>query len=150
MTAISLKTATKASIAACGGLDAAATITRVGKTALSEYQNRNSASVVPVDIAADLDLCAEQPLILAALAQMQGYQIIALKVGDGDVAASMERVAASSGVTMATAVRVMADGIITPDEAHDLLRDVGELHRLCGHALQVLRAQFPAALREVG
>ncbi|GBR05964.1 hypothetical protein [Gluconobacter cerinus] len=50
-----LKTATQLAVRAIGGIDAAAALTRVGRARISEYQNRNSATTAPIDVAIVLD-----------------------------------------------------------------------------------------------
>lgn len=137
-----IKTATQAAIRLVGGVEAAASCTRVGKTQISEYQNRNTALVVPVDVAIELDAYAQQPLILSAMATTAGYALLPIKLGEGCVATSMEHVAATAGQTMATTVRVLADGIVEPHEAADLSRDLAELIRVATVALQAVQAKL--------
>ncbi|WP_244974403.1 hypothetical protein [Gluconobacter cerinus] len=50
-----LKTATQLAVRAIGGINAAAAVTCVGRTRISEYQNRNSETTAPVDVAIVLD-----------------------------------------------------------------------------------------------
>ncbi|MEJ5141352.1 hypothetical protein [Gluconobacter albidus] len=142
-----LKTATQLAVRAIGGIDAAAAVTRVGRARISEYQNRNSTTTAPVDIAIVLDEFAQEPLILGAMAHAAGYTLTPLHLGHGDVAEIMEGVACNAGLTMATTVRVLADGIITPDEAADLSRDLSKLQRVVTHALQVVHAKAQGVSR---
>lgn len=148
MTTHAIKTATQAVIRAVGGVDAAASFVRVGRSQLSDYQNRHSPSVVPVDVAIEMDRCAQEPLILSAMATTAGYALLPIKLGEGCVATSMERVAATAGQTMATTVRVLADGIVEPHEAADLSRDLAELIRVATVALQAVQAKVSGEKRE--
>ncbi|GBQ93805.1 hypothetical protein [Gluconobacter albidus] len=140
-TVASIKTATQAAINRIGSIDAAASVVRVGRSQLSEYQSRNYPAVVPVDVAIVLDEFAQEPLILGAMAHAAGYTLTPLHLGHGDVAEIMEGVACNAGLTMATTIRVLADGIIMPDEAADLSRDLAKLQRVVTHALQVVHAK---------
>lgn len=71
MTTHAIKTATQAVIRAVGGVDAAASFVRVGRSQLSDYQNRHSQSVVPVDVAIEMDRCAQEPIILPQWRQLK-------------------------------------------------------------------------------
>ncbi|KXV23606.1 hypothetical protein AD936_22190 [Gluconobacter japonicus] len=147
MSVLAIKTATQAAIREVGSLDAAASVARVGRSQLSEYQSRNYPAVVPVDVAIVLDEFAQAPLILSAMAQAEGYSIAPIHLGKGDVAEIMESVATKSGSTMATTVRVLADGIVTVDEAHDLIADLIDLQRVVTHALQVVQGHAKGGLK---
>ena len=70
-----LKTATQLAVRAIGGIDAAAAVTRVGGARISEYQNRNSATTAPVDVAIVLDEFAQEPFILQAMAHELGHHL---------------------------------------------------------------------------
>ncbi|MBF0889792.1 hypothetical protein [Gluconobacter cadivus] len=140
-TVASIKTATQAAINRIGSIDAAASVVRVGRSQLSEYQSRNYTAVVPVDVAIVLDEFAQEPLILGAMAHAAGYTLTPLNLGYGDVAEIMEGVSLKAGLTMATTIRVLADGIVTPEEAADLSRDLANLQRVVTHALHIVRAK---------
>lgn len=49
------KAAARALIAACGGLDEAAAVCRVGRTSLSNYENVNETATMPADIITELE-----------------------------------------------------------------------------------------------
>jgi len=153
MTVETIKTATKAAIAAIGGVDAAETITRVRRSVLSDYGNRNSPHVVPVDVAIDLDRCAQTPLILQAMALAEGYTLLPIEVGKGCVAASMSAIAENAGRTISTALMAIADGVITREEADAMLRELADLLRVVQHAQAAVMgerdrvAPLPATLR---
>lgn len=141
----SVKTATKQALDLVGGIDAAASCSRVGRSQLSEYSNRNSVQVVPIDIAIGLDQYAQQPLILAAMARVEGYTLLAIELGEGDVAVSMERIARGAGELLATTVRVLSDGVVSAAEAAELTHGLSDLNRVIHQALGVLHAlQHPA------
>lgn len=135
-----LKTATQAAIRLVGGVEAAASCTRVGKTQISEYQNRNSPHVVPTDVAVALDGYAQQPFILAAMATIEGYALLPIAFGEGCAATAMSEVAASASGTMTAAIRALVDGRIDRTEAADLSQRLGELIRHSTDALQKMQA----------
>ena len=136
-----IKTATQAAINRIGSIDAAASVVRVGRSQLSEYQSRNYPAVVPVDVAIVLDEFAQEPLILSAMAHAEGYTLTPLHLGHGDVAEIMEGVSLKAHLTMATTLRVLADGVVTPEEAADLSHDLANLQRVVTHALHIVRAK---------
>ncbi|GBR21019.1 hypothetical protein AA105894_2695 [Asaia spathodeae NBRC 105894] len=153
MTTHAIKTATQAVIRAVGGVDAAASFVRVGRSQLSDYQNRHSPSVVPVDVAIEMDRCAQEPVILAAMALAEGYILTPLKVGQGDLATDIEKVSHSFNETISTTLRVLADGVVEPHEVVAMRATLSSLHHAVGQALHNLRATdekpAPAALRGV-
>ncbi|MDL2172029.1 MULTISPECIES: hypothetical protein [Asaia] len=143
-----LKTATQAAIRHLGGVEAAASCTRVGKTQISEYQNRNSSHVAPVDVAVALDLYAQEPLILASMAAIEGYALLPLTFGEGCAATAMGDVAASASGTLTAALRALADGEIDRPEAQDLSLRLSHLIRISTDALQKMQALAFGAGRE--
>jgi hypothetical protein len=74
-----LKQAAKRLIKACGGLEAASMITRVGHSELARYYTHEERLFMPIDVAADLEAIASNPVITQALAHMQGYALIQLQ-----------------------------------------------------------------------
>ncbi|MBS1014467.1 phage regulatory CII family protein [Acetobacter persici] len=139
-----LKTATKQAVEHVGGIDAAATISRVGRTQFSDYSNRQRDGMVPVDVALDLDHCAEKPLILAAMAQALGYVIIPQHIGAGDFGNDMSEFAMSSGDILSTAMRILDDHRIDPPEADEiapkLSRAIHVLQRAAGIVHEVQKS----------
>lgn len=144
-----IKTATQAAIKVVGGVDAAASFVRVGRSQLSDYQNRHSQSVVPVDVAIDLDTSAQEPFILAAMALAEGYILSPLKMGEGDLATDIEKVSHSFNETIATTLRVLADGVVEEHEVTAMRATLSSLHRVVGHALNNLRATEEATKEPV-
>ncbi len=72
-----LKLATRRQIAACGGLEAAAAGTRVGKSELGNYQSlHRPGRYIPIDIAADLTACSRALDIAEALAAIAGAWVV--------------------------------------------------------------------------
>lgn len=135
-----LKTATQAAIRHLGGVEAAASCTRVGKTQISEYQNRNSAHIAPIDVAVALDVFAQEPHILAAMAMIEGYALLPIAFGEGCAATAMGDVAASASGTLTAALRALADGRIDRSEAQDLSQRLSHLIRISTDALQKMQA----------
>lgn len=137
-----IKTATQMAVKAIGGIDPAAEASRVSRARISEYQKRHSSSVIPVDVAVALDEFAQEPLILTVMAQHLGYVLVPIHVGEGHIPKSMEMVALRSGETMATTMRVMADGIIDDGEAVELEADLCKLQTAVGHGLRAVRTRI--------
>lgn len=74
-----LKQASKRLIKACGGLESASMITRVGHSELARYYAQEERLFMPIDVAADLEAIAGNPAITQALAHMQGYTLVQLQ-----------------------------------------------------------------------
>lgn len=134
-----IKTASRYLVDQLGGLDAAETACRAGRSVLGDYINRNSPRIMALDVALQLDRCAQEPVMLSTLARLEGYTIMSIELGEGDVAQSMEHVARGAGDLMTTTVRALADGHVDAQEAAELSHRLTDLHRAVTHALGVLK-----------
>ncbi|AOW49407.1 hypothetical protein [Acetobacter ascendens] len=135
-----IKTATKTALTHVGGVDAAARISRVGRTQFSDYQNRSKECVVPVDVAVDLDHCAEHPFILEAMAHALGYVLMPLRVGTSDFGKDMSQFGMASVDVMATAMKVLEDNQLDPEEADEIIPKMLHAQRILEQAIAFGRA----------
>lgn len=133
-----IKTATQAAINRIGSIDSAASVVRVGRSQLSEYQSRNYPAVVPVDVAIVLDEFAQEPLILTAMAQVEGYMLMPVHLGESNGHHGMDKVAAKASATMTHAIEALADGKYDQVEAVLACRDLSNLIRVAHSALHAL------------
>jgi hypothetical protein len=136
-----LKTAYKRLLALVGGIDAAATVTRVARSVLYDYGVPQLADRhVPVDVLMDLERVAGTPVVTEALAGAQGYLLLPITVGEGDVADALGRVSQSAGKTLSDGLQALRDGL--PDaERAVLTADLVELNRIVSHTLGLLRPE---------
>lgn len=122
MSVAAIKTATKKAIQHLGGIDAAATISRVGRSQLSDYGNRNSPQVVPVDVAVDLDTSAQEPLILAAMAHAEGFRLVPVKIsGTGHIPKELAKFSKFSSEVLQEGIESLEDGRVDVAEARAIL-----------------------------
>ncbi|HEX4890603.1 MAG TPA: hypothetical protein VFW37_09600 [Alphaproteobacteria bacterium] len=75
-----LKQASRRLIKACGGLEAAAMITRVRHSELARYYDPSEKLFMPIDVMADLEAISRNPLVTRCLAQMQDFSLIPLQL----------------------------------------------------------------------
>lgn len=127
MPVASIKTAVKEALNRIGGIDAAASTVRVGRSQLSDYSNRNSAQIVPVDVAIVLDKCAQQPLILSAMALAEGYHVVPMHYGEGHIPKDLAKFARDASLTMQRGFEALEDHEIDVCEAQELLRCIGSV-----------------------
>ncbi|OUJ03179.1 hypothetical protein [Acetobacter cibinongensis] len=116
----SIKNATLKAVNAIHDFEAAAGFTRVSKTQVHAYVNKDSPLTVPLDVAIDLDQAAGHAPILCAYAATLGYVAVPLHVGPGDFGEDMSTFAVASGDILATAMRILDDGRIDPHEALEI------------------------------
>lgn len=120
-----IKTATAAAIQRLGGLEAAATVCRASFQTLGGYQNRNRPDlIIPLDVALELDAACQEPVILSALARMQGFTLTAPERAEKpQIDTAMAQIAGGAGALLATFVEAKADDHL----------DAGEKVRLREH-----------------
>jgi hypothetical protein len=147
-----LATATKRLIGELGGLEAAASCTRVRPSVLSDYGNPHSERMVPVDVTLDLERIAGRPLVTAALASLQGYALLPLDArGDDDIARHLARIGASVASLFARAAEALRDGVVDDAERQDLLFRLAEVGRTVTAAQSGLSAAAQLGrLRDAG
>lgn len=136
-----IKTATQKAVKICGGPDYAKDITRVGKSQLSDYGNRNSPQMVPVDVAIDLDLSAQQPLILTAMANAEGYRLVPMHFGEGHIPRDLSKFAETTSDVLQAGLESMADGKVDVQEALAVLKHM--------QAVAITSAHIEAAMRKI-
>ncbi len=122
-----LKGATRRAVKRAGGVTALAALTRVEAAALSKYGADHEAGFMPLDVAADADMAAGQPIILAALASIEGYAISPLKDAAGSVTPAMVgHLIRETGDVSAVVLEAMADGTLTPNERQAIAVEIDE------------------------
>ncbi len=137
----SLKALFRVLIARCGGLDAAATCVRVGRSQLHNYCDMNSDQFAPIDVVAELEAVAGEPLVTADLARRAGCILLPV-VGEGDglLAQDMAAIAIEIGDTFEAYGRAMGnDGRVDAGEAEQLERELADVMRVTSRALNNLR-----------
>ncbi|MGK2872395.1 MAG: hypothetical protein ACSLFL_09085 [Alphaproteobacteria bacterium] len=76
---IVLKQATKRLIKACGGLEAASMVTRVGHSELARYYDPSEKLFMPIDVVADLEAISGNAYVCQSLAHMLGFSLVPLQ-----------------------------------------------------------------------
>jgi hypothetical protein len=122
-----LKDATQEAVEKAGGCAKAGGETRVGPSYLSRYGNVHEAMFAPVDVAAELDALAGEPVIARALAALSGYQLV--KMTAANDAQTFHRHLATVSERAAGAVadlaRALEDARVSPEESRALHKPVG-------------------------
>lgn len=123
-----LKTAFKRVIADLGGATAAATVTRVGVSQLSEYGSVDSPKMVPADVIAELELIAGQPHITTALASLQGFDLMPRgREHVGNIFDCLARVSHDNGRLFADMLRMSGDSEPGEKERAIIARNLTDL-----------------------
>ena len=125
-----------------GGLDAAAAVTRVGRSQLGNYASLHDGQTMPVDVVADLEAVAGEPLITAELARRAGYLLVPLTpADDGPLAERMARLAAEVGQAFSAYAAAVADGHTTAEEEAHIARELTDIIAASQRALATLTAR---------
>lgn len=116
---LTIRAAFRRLTAACGGQEAAAAITRADHQRISRYGRVGETMFAPIDVVADLERDAGQPLVTRELADLAGYLLVAKPaagaqpVGMRDLA----QLAKETGDAVADLADALADVDITAAEA---------------------------------
>lgn len=123
-----LKTGFRALVQACGGLEAAAAATRVMKTVLAAGYDQAAQDRWPgIDVVADLERAAGEPLLTHLLAAMQGYALMRVEPLAGCELRAIAQVGERSSEVFAAFGRAMADGAISAQERAVLHQELLDL-----------------------
>ncbi len=141
-----LKTATKLVINALGGLEAAATCCRVGKSQLSDYCNINGDKFILADVTMELERVAGTPFLTAALALTAGYTLVPIEPlrERNTLAMLLSAIGKDTGELFATAAMALGHAQPTDDERTRMLAELSDLHRLTGETIRHLQADDAA------
>jgi hypothetical protein len=136
-----LKTLFRAVLQRCGGLDAAASCVRVGRSQLANYTDMHSDQFAPLDVVAELEAVAGEPLVTAELARRAGCLLVPMVTGgEESLAQYMAQLGRELGEVFAGYAGAMADdGRVDAAEAEGMERELGDLIRVATRALGTLR-----------
>lgn len=124
-----LKEATRLLIKGCKGLVRSSGACRVRKSTLSRYQSHEEKQMfMPIDIVADLEHKANQPIIARALAKLAGWELVKLPPSDatGRISAQLKKVFKESGELLIAGASALEDNRVDPDEAREVLVETNE------------------------
>ncbi|WP_062233117.1 hypothetical protein [Aureimonas sp. N4] len=135
---LALKAAVRRAISLSGGGRSVENSTRVSHSVLSRYGlPEHPDQHCPLDVAVDLDLEAGQPIILAALAEALGYDIVRREpVAPSDMpwCAKISMMVQQDGRVTSAILDAVADGEISAAEARcivpELEREIDLLRRV--------------------
>ncbi|WP_325395490.1 hypothetical protein [Acidocella sp.] len=135
-----MKTAMKLVIADLGGIDAAASCTRVGRSQIADYGVSGKDTFAPADVVMDLERVGGTPHVTAALARAQGYMLVPIDMPRerGVLASLMAEIGRDVGELFATAATALAHDKLTDQERQDLLRELDTLRRVSSEAFAFL------------
>lgn len=141
-----LKTLFRALVDRVGGCEAAAACARPGRSQIASYYDMTSEAFAPVDVIADLEAAAQEPLITTELARRQGYVLMPIEPqGNGELPASMASFGREVAEVFSTYADAMADGNLSRGEAEDLERQLLDVVRVANGSIAVLRRQREAS-----
>lgn len=128
---MSLKAAQRRLIRAAGGLESAASVTRVNKTTLGYYGQIEHEQHMAADVIGDLEADVGDPIVTRELARLAGYQLVPL--GESAAPTSVDPTQMVVGLSreigdFARAVEDMdEDGVREPHEMRKCLAVVGDV-----------------------
>jgi len=137
-----LKTAGRRLVAKVGGLDAAATVCRLNRSALAEtYDPHRPDRGMPADVVADLEAVAAEPIVTQVLARLAGHALVPIAGGPGLEDAAIAEVGMRASGMFAAWARAKADARVTPAERKEVADELLQLQRACMQAVAALRVE---------
>lgn len=141
-----LKAKTRALVKACGGQEAAASLSRiVSHQAYGRYGRPHEAEFAPIDVIADLEADVGDPIVTRELAALAGFTLVPVPAAGADPGwiADLSATMRATGQTIDGIGEALADdGRVTPDEI-DRLHLLDEVQKAQG-ALANLQALLRA------
>lgn len=141
-----LKTATRALVKACGGIEAASSLTRVSKSEVGRYQE-SCGAFMPIDVVADLEEATGKAFVTEQLARQAGCVLLPLAPRSADAAWAkrLSDIGAEMGdVFRRTGEALSNDGKIDSREAGALISEVNEAMQ----TLADMRGALEACVKE--
>lgn len=132
---LTLKAATRRSVDMAGGGGALQHVTRVKAGNLSKYGSANEENgdkFMPIDVACEADLEAGSPIILTAMAEILGYQVIPcgevriVEVKPLSVKDALKIANEAADVVKAITAALENDDRIDSTEERDITREIDE------------------------
>lgn len=137
----SVKTAWKLLVQRLGGVDATAACTRAQRSRVSEYGTIGTDRWAPVDVILDAETIAGVPMVTAALARAQGYDLVpVVPHGDGELPVHLARIGATAGDMFRAAAEALADGVLTEAERIEVAARMADAARVLQQAQAALLA----------
>lgn len=119
-----------------GGLEAAASFCRVGKSTLARYASTVQADAdcfAPIDVVRDLEALAGEPIITTTLCAMADGVFVAVPsapAGTGDLLTMMSALSGEFNDTTRVVCAGLADGKFCPVDAAKLERELDDVIRV--------------------
>lgn len=138
-----LKTAVKQTVADLGGLDAAASCTRVGRSQIFDYGSIGTDKFIPIDVALDLELISGNPRITRALAEAQGYELQPIEGSPThQLIDCLSRISEENGrLFRDVTLHLKGDGHLARSKVAEVMRDMSELIQAAKEAHRALLAE---------
>lgn len=122
-----IKAATARAIDRAGGGTVLAAQTRVEPAALSRYKAPQEDGFMPVDVALDADMAAGAPIVLSAMAAIEGYALTPFAASPGPLCNGIVgTLIRETGEVSAVVLDAMADGKLTPAERNAIEKELDE------------------------
>ncbi len=143
-----IKAAQNQIIALCGGLDEVAELTNFGRSTVGRWSDLGDPNLMPLAAVMTLEAHCGQPLITAALAEVNGRRLAdpdADTMAQGNVMSRHAEAIVQAGELMTAGANAFADGKVTANEAIAIDRAVAGLERVLSEYRKAL-----AGVRAVG
>jgi hypothetical protein len=146
---LTLKAATRRSVGMAGGGEAFSTVTRIKAGNLSKYGSPNedhAETFMPIDVAVECDIEAGSPIILSAMAEMQGYKLVPVDGVELPASSPLSAVDAlaianEAGDVVRAITQAIADGRVCGADEKEITREIDEAMRAMKAALDKVRAR---------
>lgn len=136
-----LKSAQNQIVAACGGIDDVTEIISIGRSTVGRWNDLGDPTLMPLTAVLALEAHCGQPIITAALAELNGRRLADPDAETINQAGIMSRHAEAiiqAGELMSIGAAAFADGKVTPNEAVAMDRAAATMERGLGEYRKAL------------
>ena len=134
-----LKTAARLLVGAVGGLEAAASVCRVNKSVLAAaYDPHQPDRYLPIDVVADLELVAAEPVVTHVLARLAGQALVPIGPAGGLEAQALVEVFRGAADVGAEYAAAMVDARLSAAERRGIADRLLTLQAACMQAVATL------------
>lgn len=139
-----IKAATRDLVKACGGVERAADIARVGKSTVQRWYSPKDEDIIPISAVLSLEADCDMPFVTQIMADLNGRSLSdndQVPDAAGCITTGHNKLMGKLVELTTEVVAAKADGVVTPTEAEVIDRKTAEMVQAASDFRQTLAAK---------